>query len=208
MGRPEAAKAPSWSIERAETLSFDALPGMGPFARVFTTVFALLLAIVPSVSAQGVEVRGSGGPTLVDAGYSLAGGLSYSPTSRLSLVFSYDQTHLASWTRTRDRSSSSFRGGTLFLGSVELQVTPLGRHRWGPYGLAGVAAGWSRPNVNARFPDPVTNEVRAVFAGGGVQIPLGPRAAIFADGRMLLGSEGLEGIVAVAPVRVGMAWRF
>jgi hypothetical protein len=34
------------------------------------------------------------------------------------------------------------------------------------------------------------------------------RMAVFVDARMMLGAEGTEGIVAVAPVRVGMAWRF
>jgi hypothetical protein len=66
----------------------------------------------------------------------------------------------------------------------------------------------SRPNVNDIFPTPVTNGARAVFGGGGLLVPLGTRFAVFADARMLIGAEGTEGIVAVAPVRAGVAWRF
>jgi hypothetical protein len=62
--------------------------------------------------------------------------------------------------------------------------------------------------VNSTFPTPVTNDARAVFAGGGLLLPFGPRVAAFADARMLVGAEGIEGIVAVAPVRAGVTWRF
>ena len=74
--------------------------------------------------------------------------------------------------------------------------------------MAGFAAGASRPNVNEVFPTPVTNGARAVFGGGGLLVPFGQRLTAFADVRMLIGAEGNEGIVAVAPVRAGVAWRF
>ena len=66
----------------------------------------------------------------------------------------------------------------------------------------------SRPNVNEVFPTPVTNGARAVFGGGGLVVPLGARVTAFADARMMIGAEGSEGIVAVAPVRAGVAWHF
>jgi len=66
---------------------------------------------------------------------------------------------------------------------VELRVTPLGRDRVGPYGLIGLAVGVSRPNVNERFPDSVTNDARAIFFGGGIHVPLKERISLFADGR-------------------------
>jgi hypothetical protein len=74
--------------------------------------------------------------------------------------------------------------------------------------VAGFAAGVSRPNVNEVFPTPVTNGARAVFGGGGLLVPLGPRVTAFADVRMPIGAEGSEGIVALAPVRAGVAWHF
>lgn len=49
-------------------------------------------------------------------------------------------------------SPTKFRGGTLLLGTAELRFAPLGRRRWGPFALAGVAAGQSRRNVNEISP--------------------------------------------------------
>jgi hypothetical protein len=66
----------------------------------------------------------------------------------------------------RAGSISAFRGGTLTVGAAELRIAPLGRNHVGPYGLAGVAAGQSRPNVNETFPDPAKNNARLVFFGG------------------------------------------
>jgi hypothetical protein len=95
----------------------------------------------------------------------------------------------------------------LTLGSAQLRVTPFGSNRVGPYGLVGFAAGVSRPNVNETFPDPGTNDVRAVFFGGGLHVPLQERVSLFADGRMMIGAEAGE-LLAVAPIRLGVAWRF
>ena len=71
-----------------------------------------------------------------------------------------------------------------------------------------MAAGVSHPNVNDVFTDRVTNEVRAFFLGGGINVPLGNQLTVFADARMTVGAEGTEGIVAVAPLRAGVTWRF
>lgn len=108
----------------------------------------------------------------------------------------------------RNDSTSYFRGGTYLLGSAELRFAPRGRGRVGPFAVAGFAAGVSRSNVHEVFPTPATNGARAVFGGGGLLVPLGQRLTAFADVRMLIGAEGSEGIVAVAPVRAGVAWRF
>jgi hypothetical protein len=170
-------------------------------------VFLLLLS--PSItSAQSFVLQGAAGPTLIDSGYSLAGGIGYSPTSHLTVLFDVERTHLSSRLRSDGRGGfAGFRGGTLMLGSAQLQVTPLGRDRVGPYGLVGLAAGVSRPNVNERFPDPVTNDARAIFFGGGIHVPLKGRVSLFADGRMMIGAEAGE-LLAVAPIRGGVAWRF
>jgi hypothetical protein len=89
----------------------------------------------------------------------------------------------------------------------QLRVALFGRNRVGPYGLAGFAAGVSRLNVNDLFPDRVTNDVRAIFFGGGIQVPFNERLSLIADGRMIIGGEAGE-LLAVAPIRVGVMWHF
>lgn len=169
----------------------------------------LVLLLAPGIAdAQSFGLYGSAGPTITDAGNSFGVGAGLSPTSRLSFVFGFERTHLSSRT-TRDRDTvSNFRGGTLSLGTAEVRFAPFGRGRVGPFALAGIAAGVSRPNVNDVFPDPVTNDVRAFFFGGGIDVPLGDRLSVFADARMTVGTEGYDGIVAVAPLRAGVVWRF
>jgi hypothetical protein len=168
----------------------------------------LLIVFPRAARGQSFELYGSAGPTITDAGHSLAAGVGFSPSSRLTFLASVERTHLSSQTRRDGALTSHFRGGTYLLGSAELRFVPLGRNRVGPFAVAGVAAGVSRPNVNEIFPTPITNRAGAVFGGGGVLVPLGERLTAFADARMLIGAEGTEGIVAVAPVRVGVAWRF
>jgi hypothetical protein len=177
--------------------------------RVIPVLVSLLLLATPKIAgAQSLVLQGSAGPTLVDSGFSVAGGLGFSPTSHLTVLFDVERTYLSSRLTSDGRGGfSGFRGGTLTLGSAQLRVTPFGRDRVGPYGLVGFAAGVSRPNVNAQFPDPVTNDVRAIFFGGGIHVPLRERVSLFADGRMMIGAEAGE-LLAVAPVRVGVAWRF
>jgi hypothetical protein len=168
-----------------------------------------MLVLAPTAaSAQSFGLYGSAGPTLIDAGNSFAAGAGFSPSSRVSFVFSFERTHLSSRT-TRDRNTvSNFRGGTLFLGTAEVRVAPFGLGRLGPFGLAGIAAGVSQPNVNDVFPSRVTNDVRAFFLGGGIDVPLNEGLSVFADARMTVGADGDNGLVAVAPLRAGVAWRF
>ncbi len=170
--------------------------------------FFLFIATPWIASAQSFVLQGSAGPTIIDSGYSLAGGIGVSPTSHLTVLFDVERTHLSSRLSSDGRGGfAGFRGGTLTLGSAQLRVTPFGRDRIGPYGLVGFAAGVSRPNVNEMFPDPVSNDVRAMFFGGGIHEPLKERVSLFADGRMMIGAEAGE-LLAVAPIRVGVAWRF
>lgn len=171
-------------------------------------VFLLSLATPCIGRAQSFVLQGSAGPTLIDSGYSLAAGIGLSPTSHLTVLFDLERTYLSSRLRSDGRGGfAGYRGGTLTLGSAHLRVTPFGRDRVGPYGLVGFAAGRSRPNVNEAFPDPVTNDVRAIFFGGGVHVPIKERVSLFADGRMMIGAEAGE-LLAVAPIRAGLAWRF
>ena len=177
--------------------------------RVIPGLAVLIVLATPWIAhAQSFVLQGSAGPTLIDSGYSLAGGIGFSPTSRLAVLLDVERTHLSSRLSSDGRGGfAGFRGGTLTLGSAQLRVTPFGHDRVGPYGLVGFAAGVSRPNVNEMFPDPVTNDVRAIFFGGGIHVPLQERFSLFADGRMMIGAEAGE-LLAVAPIRAGVAFRF
>jgi hypothetical protein len=177
--------------------------------RFIPGLFVLLWLAGPNLAhAQSLSIRGSAGPTLTDSGYSVAAGVGIAATSHLAFDFSVERTHLSTEVTRDDGVISSFRGGTLTLGTAQLRVSLFDSNRLGPYGLVGFAAGVSRPNVNETFPTPVTNDVRAVFLGGGLQTPLGDRVSAFADLRMMFGAEGVEGIVAVVPLRAGLALRF
>lgn len=168
----------------------------------------LMLLGLPALAAgQAFDVHGSGGPTLVDRGYSLASGIGWLPLSHLQVGLNAERTHLPLRVRGDALGTSVFRGGTLTVGTIEAQVSLRARDRVTPYLLAGVAAGTSRPNVNERFPNAVRNDVRALFAGGGVLVPVRPALHLFADVRWMVGAEANE-ILAVAPLRAGLSWRF
>jgi hypothetical protein len=178
--------------------------------RVSPHLFVLMLLVGPSAAqAQTFNLHASGGPTITDGGYSVAAGAGVAATSHLTFDVNVERTHLSTQV-TRDASGviSSFRGGTLTLGTAELRVSLFDSDRVGPYGVVGFAAGVSRPNVNETFPNPVRNDVRAMFFGGGIHAPLTERVSAFADVRMMIGAEGIEGVVAVAPLRAGVAVRF
>lgn len=177
--------------------------------RVIKGLGLLIMLVLPAAAnGQSFALYGSAGPTITDKGNSFAVGAGVSATSRFDFVFSFDRTHLSSRTSREGDVVSHFRGGTLQLGTAEVRFMPFGHARVGPFALAGAAAGVSRPNVNEVFPNRITNGVRAVFFGGGINVPFGERFALVADVRMMAGSEGLEGVVAVAPVRGGIVWRF
>jgi hypothetical protein len=178
--------------------------------RFIPGLFVLILLVAPAhVSAQRFAAHASGGPTLTDSGYSVAAGLGVGVTSRLTFDVDVERTHLSSQVIRDARGvTSGFRGGTLTLGTAQLRASLFDSRRIGPYGVVGFAAGVSRPNVTALFPTRVTNDVRAVFAGGGIHAPLTSRLSAFADVRMMVGAEDIEGIVAVVPLRAGVALRF
>jgi hypothetical protein len=177
--------------------------------RLISVLMFLVLLAWPAVArGQSVEVHGSAGPTMLDTGNSVAAGVAISPTSWLTILFTGERTHVQSRITREGNLISASRGGTLLLATTEVRFTPFGRRRFGPYGLTGLAFGVSRPNVNEMFPHRVTHAVAGMFMGGGVSAPVGERLTIFADARMLVGGEGREGMVAVAPVRAGIAWRF
>ena len=170
----------------------------------------VVLMVSPRITqAQSFEVHAAAGPTVTDPGYSFAAGAGFSPTRHLTIAVNVERIHLSSRTTSDGRGGfSGFRGGTLLFGTGELQVAPLGRDRLGPYGVVGFATGVSRPNVNATFPDPVTNSATALFFGGGLQVPVNAHVTVFGDVRMMIGAEGPEGILAIVPIRGGISFRF
>ncbi len=91
---------------------------------------AALLAVCPSAArGQSFELYGSAGPTITDAGQSLAAGLGVSPTSRLTLFVNVERTHLLSQIRREAGLTSYFRGGTYLLGTCRFSVSRLGQNR-------------------------------------------------------------------------------
>ncbi|MGE3513334.1 MAG: hypothetical protein AB7N65_31125, partial [Vicinamibacterales bacterium] len=151
--------------------------------RIIPLMASLLLLACPlSAEAQSLVLQASAGPTLVDPGFSVAAGLGVAPFSRVDLLVEIERTYLATRSSSDGRGGgSSFRGGTGILATGLARVMPLGRTRIRPYGVAGFAAGYSRPTVNAQFPDPVTNDVRALVVGGGILVPFRERVHLFAD---------------------------
>lgn len=178
--------------------------------RVIPAVVTVLLLMPAITRAQTFELHGSAGPTMTDAGYSVAAGVGFSPTSRLTFLVDVERTHLSTQVETDPRGSiTTFRGGAVTLGTAALRVSVFGLDRIGPYAIAGFGAGVSKPHVTPTFPTRVTNNVYAPFVGGGFQVPLNDRLTIFADGRMMLvvGTESDE-LLGVAPIRAGVTWRF
>ena len=175
---------------------------------VFSVVTVVVLLSPASAAAQSVVVQGSAGPTLADTGVSLAAGIGFSPISRVTFAAQVERTQIFSRFRSDGRGSSSgFRGGTVTFGSAEVRAALRGPDRWSPYVLGGFGVGVSRPNVNETFPDRVTNDARVIFYGGGVHVPVRARLNVFADVRMMIGDEAGE-LLAIAPLRAGLTWRF
>ena len=172
-------------------------------------LFCLMLLMAPAAAkAQSFEVYGSGGPVINDPGSSFAVGAGIGAGSRLTILFNLERTHVPTRTRFDQNVYSASRGGTILLGTAEVRFAFLGRGRLGPFALAGIAAGVSKPNVNEIFPTPITNDVRAIFFGGGIDVPINTALSVFADARLTGGLEGYDGMIAIAPVRAGMTWRF
>ena len=59
-----------------------------------------------------------------------------------------------------------------------------------------------------RFPIPSENDLRVVYFGGGLRVPIRGGLSVFGDARAMLALEGGDGLLGVWPVRAGVAWRF
>ena len=163
-----------------------------------------------SEGRERLSLQVAAGPLLTLSGGAnvLSAAFGYSPVSRLELLLNMERSHVPfQLTRFTDGYSVS-RGGTLTFVSGELRFALLPANRVSPFALVGAGGGVSRPTVNAYFPDRVRNDLRVLYVGGGVRVPLGRGFSLSGDARCMLGLEGYDGVLALWPVRVGVAWRF
>jgi hypothetical protein len=182
------------------------------------TVSSVLLLLLSAQVVSGQTPAGAGfdrfslqvgaGPLLNSGGHTLSAALGFSPISRVDFAVTVERDHLPFERETFRDGFSITRGGTLTWVSGEVRASVFPPHRVSPYGLAGIGRGMSRPTVNDAFPDPVENDLRVVYFGGGVRVPIRNGLSVFGDARLMLALEGGDGVLGVWPVRAGLAWRF
>jgi hypothetical protein len=142
-------------------------------------------------------------------GHAISAAFGYAPAAWLELLVNVERDHLPfQFERFPDGGTAATRGGTMTFVSGELRAGLPADRRVSPFAMLGFGGGSSRPNVNAMFPNPVTNHLRMFYVGGGVRVPLGRGFSVLGDARAMLGVEGNDGILAMVPVRAGVAWRF
>jgi hypothetical protein len=156
---------------------------------------------------ERMRLQVAAGPTLIGEGSVISAALGYSPVSRLDLFASVERIHLPFELEEFPGGQGATRGGTLMFVTGEARFT-LRPNRLSPFVMAGGGAGVSRPTVNATFPDPVRNDLRVLYIGGGVSVPLRGGFRIVGEARCMLALEGYDSVLAVWPVRAGVAWRF
>jgi hypothetical protein len=157
---------------------------------------------------ERLSLQAAAGSHLIGGGHVVSAAFGYSPASRLELLLNVERNHLPFQLKHFADGYSTTRGGTMTFVSGELRLALLPVDRVSPFVMAGVGGGVSRPNVNAQFPDPVRNGLRVLYVGGGVRVPLRRGLSLCGDARATLALEGNDGILAVWPVRAGVAWRF
>ena len=178
--------------------------------RVF--IAALLLSISPAVAAAQTStgndpkfsVQFTAGPTMIDGGHSVAAGFGFAPIPQLTFIATAQRDHLD----FRQTPISAFRGGTITTVSGEARYEPLPRLRVSPFITGGMGWGQSEPNVAGPFTNPVTNNAQTIFAGGGLRIPINRQVSLIGEARFMLVGENDGDIMGIAPLRVGVAWRF
>jgi hypothetical protein len=178
--------------------------------RLVLSLLMLVALLAPGEArAQQFLVHGAAGPIVNARGSSLAAGIGLTAGSRVTILGSFDRTHVPTKTTPLPRGVAYERGGTLTLGTGEVQISLFDRSRVSPYGVVGFGGGTSRPNVNDIFPNPVTNTVVAPFAGGGIRIPLRDNLTLSGDIRwMLAAGTDADDLIGVAPLRAGIALKF
>jgi hypothetical protein len=172
-------------------------------------VVSALSLVMPAVAAgQGpISVQATVGTHVSDRGHSESIGIGFLPHERWEIVISAERFHVPTKVSRREGTTSSRRGGTTRFISAEVRFVPVTFDRISPYLVVTLGRGESRPNVNAVFPDPVTNDASLFFTGGGVRVTVTRRLSAFADLRVGVQGER-DSIYALMPVRGGVAWRF
>jgi hypothetical protein len=161
--------------------------------------------------APRLSVHAAAGVTLPN--YDEGGGdlqsisIGYSPTPKLTVLMGVGRIHRPTLRRYSDGVTSLTRGGTVQFVSGEVRFAlPFGERVF-PYAFTGGGLGVQRSNVNADFPDRVTNAAYLMFGGGGLAVPLGSHLRVTGDvGVLLLGEYDV--FRSILPVRVGLAWSF
>lgn len=153
-------------------------------------------------------MQAGGGLTVIGSGTVLGGAVGFAPASRLEILAGAERIHLPFERRQYPDGYGVTRGGTLTFGSAEIRLSLFPPERVSPFVMIGGGAGVARPNVNAEFPDPVTNGLRVMYLGGGVRVPLRRHLAIIGDARAMLGLEEYDSVIGLWPVRANLAWRF
>jgi hypothetical protein len=187
--------------------------------RVLTVAVTSFFGLMPHVVAgQTTATSGPGldrftlevgaGPLWNSGGHTVSAGFGFSPISRLDLMVNVERDHVPFQRESFSGGYSLTRGGTMTAVSGEVRASVLPPHRVSPYGFAGLGGGRSRPTVNDEFPTEVENDLRVVYFGGGLRVPVRGGLTIFGDARVMLALEGDDGFSGFWPVRAGLAWRF
>jgi hypothetical protein len=148
---------------------------------------------------ERLSLQVAAGPTLIGGGNVLSAAFGYSPASRLELLLNIERNHLPFHLERFNGGNSATRGGTMTFVSGELRLALLPADRVSPFAVAGGGGGVSRPHVNATFPDRVRNDLRVLYLGGGVSIPLRRGFSLLGDARAILALENNDGVLAVWP---------
>jgi hypothetical protein len=154
-----------------------------------------------------LSIHVAGGP-LISSGSVVSAAFGFSPTSRLRLLLNVERDRLPFESKNIDGGTSITRGGTLTFASGEVRVLILSATRVSPFAMVGAGAGAWRATVNETFPDPLEDDLRVFYFGGGVRIPLRRGFSLWGDVRGSLALTGDDGVTAVWPVRAGLSWRF
>lgn len=177
---------------------------------------ATLSLAAPAVAAAqsnrpGVVIQGTAGTNINVGGDSQSVSAGLSLGEHLQILVSGERIHVPTKvSRFANGGQSLTRHGTATFISGEVRWAPFTFRRVSPFVLAGAGAGRSRLNVNEHFPDPVSNDARLFFVGGGVRVPVAGGLSVVADLRTVLQVEdNTDGSVFLfLPVRAGLAWRF
>ena len=194
--------------------------------RVMAAAIAALCVCVPAVTTgqtaasatalqdskrtrhQHVSVQVAGGPTLTGGATAMSAALGYAPVSWLELLVNVERIHAPLQSARDPNGYSVTRGGTMTFASGELRIAPLPKARVSPFAMAGVGRGISQPTVSAAFPEPVRNELRVIYLGGGARIPLRRGFSLLGDARAMLTLEDYDSVLGIWSVRGAVAWRF